>query len=117
MESLDLDVYNTCDFLEKHQLTVTSDQLEFITFQPTNKNKKYKNTNLIVKDEIKCSTSTINFLGAYLDQNLTFQEEVKSILRIIARGVNERLFSWKSSFTAIECPCSQSSPLLGNSVE
>ena len=80
-------------FFEKHHLTVNSDKTEFITFQPTNKNKKYKNTNLILKDEINCSTSTIKYLGVYLDQHVTFQEEVKDKLRPIAHGINQRLFS------------------------
>ena len=66
-------------FFEKHQLTLNADKTEFITFQT--KNNKYKNTNLIVKDEVIRSSSAVKYLGVYLDQNLLFQEEVKHILR------------------------------------
>ena len=42
---------------------------------------------MIVKDEVIRSSSTVKYLGVYLDQNLTFQEEVKHILRKIAGGI------------------------------
>ena len=84
VESLELNVNNNCDFLEKHQFTLNADKTKFITFQTTNKNNKYKCTNLIVKDEIIRSNSTIKYLGVYLDQNLTFQEEAKHIFRKMA---------------------------------
>ena len=48
-ESLELKVNNICDFYEKHQLTLNADKTDFITFQTTNKNNKYKNTKLFVK--------------------------------------------------------------------
>ena len=85
VKSLELNVNNICDFFEKHQLTLNADKTEFITFQT--KNNKDKNTNLIVKDEVIRSSSTVKFLGVYLDQNLTFQEEVKHILRKMACGI------------------------------
>ena len=81
VESLELNVNNICDFLEKHQLTFNEDKTKFITFQITNKNNKYKNTNLIDKDEIIRSSSSIKYLGVYLEQNLTFQENGKQILQ------------------------------------
>ena len=83
-------------FFEKHQLTLNADKTEFITFQTTNKNNKYKNTNLIVEDEIIRSISTIKCLGVYLDQNLTFQE-VKHILRKMACGI-KTLYSIRDYF-------------------
>ena len=49
VESLELNVNNICDFFEKHQLALNADKTELITFQTTNKNKKYKNTNLLLK--------------------------------------------------------------------
>ena len=65
---------------------MNADKTEFITFQTTNKNNENKKTNLIVKDEIIRSSSTIKYLGVYLDQNLTFQE-VKHTLRKMACGI------------------------------
>ena len=115
VESLKPIVNNICDFFEKQQLTLNADKTEFITFRTTKKNKKYKNTNLIGKDEIIRSSSTIKYLRVYLDQNLTFQEEVKHILRNteLKRSIpSETIFLKK--FAAIECPRNQSSPLPGS---
>ena len=70
VESLELNVNKICDFFEKHQLTLNADKTEFITLQT--KNNKYKDTNLIVKDEVIRSSSTVKYLGVYLDQNVTF---------------------------------------------
>ena len=94
-ESLELNVNNICDFFEKHQLTLNADKTEFNTFQT--KNNKYKNTNLIVEDEVIRSRSTLKYLGVYLDQNLTFQEEVKHILRKMACGI-KTLYSIRDYF-------------------
>ena len=66
-------------------MTLNADKTEFITFQT--KNNKNKNTNLIVKDEVIRSSSTVKYLGVYLDQNLMFQEEVKHLLRKMACGI------------------------------
>ena len=95
VESLELNVNNICDFFEKHQLTLNADKTEFITFQT--KNNKYKNTNLIVKDEVIRSSSTVKYLDAYLDQNLTFHEEVEHILRKMACGI-KTLYSIREYF-------------------
>ena len=97
VESLELNVNSICDFFEKHQLTLNADKTEFITFQTANKNNEYKNTNLIVKDEIIRSSNTIKYLGVYLDQNLTYQEEVKHILRKMACGI-KTLYSIRDYF-------------------
>ena len=95
VESLEINVNNICDFFEKHQLTMNADKTEFITFQT--KNNKYRTTNLIVKDEVIRSRSTVKYLGVYLDQNLTFQEEVNHILRKMACGI-KTLYSIRDSF-------------------
>ena len=95
VKSLELNVNNICNFFEKHQLTLNADKTEFITFQT--KNNKYKNTNLIVKDEVIRSKSTVKYLGVYLDQNLSFKEEVKHILRKMACGI-KTLYSIRDYF-------------------
>ena len=87
---MELNVNNICDFFEKHQQTLNADKTKLITFQTSNKNNKYKNTNLIVNDEIIRSSSTIKSSSVYLDQNLTFQEEVRHILRKMAGGIKTR---------------------------
>ena len=79
-------------------MTLKEDKTEFITFQT--KNNKYKNTNLIVKDEVIRSSSTVKYLGVYLEQNLTFQEEVKHILRKMACGI-KTLYSIRDYFPKI----------------
>ena len=68
---------------------------EFITFQT--KNNKSKKTNLIVRDEVIRSSSSVKSLGVYLDQILTFQEEVKHILRKMACGI-KTLYSIRDYF-------------------
>ena len=95
VESLELNVNSICNFFEKQQLTLNADKTEFITFQT--KNNKYKSTNLIVKDEVIRSSSTVKSLGVYLDQNLTFQEEGKHILRKMACGI-KTLYSIRDYF-------------------
>ena len=52
---------------------------------------------MIVKDEVIRSSSTVKYLGVYLDQNLTFQEEVNHILPKIACGI-KTLYSIRDYF-------------------
>ena len=99
---------------------MNADKTDFITFQT--KNNKYKNTHLIVKDEVILSSSTVKCLGVYLDQNLTFQEEGKHTLRKMACGIKtfysiRDYFPENNRLLLLNALVIKSSPLPGNFVE
>ena len=48
---------------------------------------KVEHLKLQVKDQIIQTSSFVKYLGVYLDRNLTFQNEIKNILRKMATGI------------------------------
>ena len=75
------------NFFESHQLTINADKTEFICFCKPSKNDIARNHTLKVKNQIINTSTTVKYLGVYLDQNLKFQDEVKNILRKMATGI------------------------------
>ena len=75
------------NFFESHQLTIKADKTEFICFCKPCKNDFARIHTLKVKNQIINTSTTVNYLGVYLDQNLKVQDEVKNILRKMATGI------------------------------
>ena len=74
-------------FFECHCLTINTDKTEFIIFSKPSNNSRSRNTQLTIKNEVIKTSDCIKYLGVYLDQNLTFQCEVKNLLRKMATGI------------------------------
>ena len=74
-------------YFETHQLTINAEKTEFITFSKLSKNETVEHLKLQVKDQIIQTSSCVKYLGVYLDRNLTFQNEIKNILRKMATGI------------------------------
>ena len=68
-------------FFENHRLTIKADKIEFILFCKPSKNNDVKSYKLHVKDQIIKHSNSVKYLGIFLDQNITFQDEVKIILQ------------------------------------
>ena len=75
------------NFFESHQLTINAKKTEFICFCKPSKNKFAGSRTINVKNQIINTSTTVKYLGVYLDQNLDFQDEVKNILRKMAAGI------------------------------
>ena len=75
------------NFFESHQLTINANKTEFICFCKPSKNKFAGSHTIKVKNQIINTSTTVKYLGVYLDQNLDFQDEVKNILRKMATGI------------------------------
>ena len=74
-------------YFETHQLTISAEKTEFIIFSKLSKNETVEHLKLQVKDQILQTSSCVKYLGVYLDRNLTFQNEIKNILRKMATGI------------------------------
>ena len=85
-------------FFKSHQLTINADKTEFICFCKPSKNDFTRNHTLKVKNQIINTSTTVKYLGVYLDQNLKFQDEVKYILRKMAIGI-KTLFAIRDIFS------------------
>ena len=76
------------NFFESHQLTINANKNEIICFCNSSKKNKFAGSHTIkVKNQIINTSTTVKYLGVYLDQNLNFQDEVKNILRKMATGI------------------------------
>ena len=75
------------NFCESHQLTIKADKTEFICFCKPSKNGFARNHTLKVKNQIINTSTTVKYLGVYLDQKLKFHDEVKNILWKMATGI------------------------------
>ena len=70
-------------FFQGHRLTVNANKTEFIIFCKPWKNNATQNYTLRVKNEKIQTSANVK----YLDCNLTYQNEVKNILRKMACGI------------------------------
>ena len=75
------------NFFESHQLTINANKTEFICFCKPSKNNFAGSHTIKVKNQIINTSTTVKYLGVYLDQNMNFQDEVKNILRKMATGI------------------------------
>ena len=69
----------------EHHLTINTSKTEFMIF---GKSKRKDFSEQIILDSIPIDEKPeVKYLGVHIDSNLTFQEEVKLILRKMARGI------------------------------
>ena len=66
------------NFFESHQLTINANKTEFICFCNSSKNDFAGSHIIKVKNQIIKTSTTVKYLGVYLDKNLNFQDEVKN---------------------------------------
>ena len=86
VSTLNTNVKNVIELYESHKLTINTDKTEFVIFCKSSKNAKFNNIRSSVKDQnIKISKSQ-DYSRVFLDQNLTYQDEVKNIWRKMACG-------------------------------
>ena len=79
VSTLNTNVKNLIELFESHTLTINTDKTEFVIFCKASNNAKFNNIRSSVKDQnIKISKSE-HYSGVFLDQNLTYQDEVKNI--------------------------------------
>ena len=72
-------------FFHEHHLTVNTSKTEFMIF---GRSKRKDFSEQIILDSIPIDEKPeVKYLGVHIDSNLTFQEEVKHILRKMARGI------------------------------
>ena len=74
------------EFFRKHKLNINADKTEFNALCKKLKNSLIANSNISIEDNQIPISSTVYYLGFFLDQNLTFQQELKNVLRKMARG-------------------------------
>ena len=68
---------NNSYLFENHRLTINADKTEFILSCKPSKNNDVKSYKLHVKDQLFKHSNSVKYLGFFIDQNLTFQNEVK----------------------------------------
>ena len=82
-------------FFHEHHLTVNTSKTEFMIF---GKSKRNDFSEQIILDSIPIDEKPeVIYLGGHIDSNLTFQEEVKHILRKMARGI-KTIYAIRKSF-------------------
>ena len=87
VEKRNTNIKNLTEFFESLGLTINTDKAEFATFCKSNNNPKFNNMRLLVKDQGINISKSMKYLSVFLDQNLTYQIEVKNILRKMAFGM------------------------------
>ena len=94
---MEKDIEQPILLFENHRLTINADKTEIILFCKPSKNNDVKSYNLHVKDQIIKHSNSVKFLEFFLDQKLTFQDEVKSILQKMSCGI-KCLYSMRDLF-------------------
>ena len=89
-------IENLLVFFQNHQLNLKATKTEFIIFSKKSKNQE-KNYELTVSNQKVSHTKTIRYLGILLDENCTYQDEVKNILKKTACGI-KTLYSIRDLF-------------------
>ena len=72
----------------KHSLQLNAKKTELIVFSKKHSRKKDEKYTITLDDKIMIKEKTIlKYLGVVLDQFITFQDEIKKILRKMACGI------------------------------
>ena len=74
-------------YFETHILTINAEKNRVKTFSQPSKNETVEHLKLQVRDQIIESSSCVKYLGVCLDRKLSFQNEMKNILRKMATGI------------------------------
>ena len=77
VSQLETNAANLVDYFEKHRLNLNESKTEFIVFCKRSKNNSTKNLTFRVRNHMTKHSSFVKYLGIYLDQNLTYEYEVK----------------------------------------
>ena len=75
------------EFFESHSLNLNEDKTVFIVLGKNSQNKLTKNLKLQAKIHSTRPNHFVKCLGIYLDQNLTYEKEVKHVLNKVACGI------------------------------
>ena len=86
-QRLENNIAKLVEYFESHRLNLNEDKTEFIVFCKNSQNKLTKNLKLQVKNYSTSLSSFVKYLGVYLDQNLTYENEVKHVLKKMACGI------------------------------
>ena len=97
LKALEKNILHLERYFESHLLTINASKTEFIVSSKPHKNRVMENLKLEVKGQFIKATNSIKYLGVYLDRNLTFQEEVKHVLRKMACGI-KTIYSIRNYF-------------------
>ena len=75
------------DFFHRHRLNLNDKKTEFIVFCRKSTNGLTKKLKLKINDHLIEHRTIVKYLGVYLDQNLTYEPEVKHLLKKMACGI------------------------------
>ena len=96
ISQLETNAANLVDYFEMLRLNLNERKTEFNVFCKRSKNNPTKNLTFRVRNQhMTKHSSFVKTLGINLDQNLTYENEVKNILQKMAYGI-KTLFSVKS---------------------
>ena len=95
--SLEQHVKKLLFFFESHRLTISADKTDFIILCRKAKNDSMNKLKLKVHNQVISAISNVKNFGAYLDQNLNYQIEIKNILCKMALGIKS-LYSVRDIF-------------------
>ena len=86
-QNLETNIAKLAEYFESHRLNLNENKTEFIVFCKKSQNKLTQNLKLQVKNHSTNISSFVKYLGVYLDQNLTYEREVKNVLKKMACGI------------------------------
>ena len=95
VSQLETNAINLVDYFERHPSNLNESKTEFIVFCKISENNSTKNLTFRVRKHMTKHSLFVKYLGIYLDQNLTYEYEVKNILKEMACGI-KTLYSVKS---------------------
>ena len=97
IDTLEKNTHNLVAFFDSHRLNLNDKKTEFIIFCRKAMNNLTKNIKMRVNNHYIEHKTTVKYLGLYLDQNLTYEAEVKNLLKKMACGI-KTLHSLKDFF-------------------
>ena len=103
LKNLEENIKKVKKFFEIHRLTINGDKTEFITSCKISKNNIVRDMEIQVDGKTISPSNHVKCLGVFLNQNLTYQNEVKNLLMKMACGIKtiysvRDLFPEKSRF-------------------
>ena len=85
--NLEQSLRNISEYYEKHRLMLNHSKTEFITFSKKSNLEETKRNNLLIGNYKISNVNCVKYLGICLDCTLKFREELKHVLRKMARGI------------------------------
>ena len=81
ISQLETNAANLVDCFERHLLNLNESKTEVMVFCKRSKNNSPKNLTFPVRNHLTKHSSLVKYLGIYLDQNLTYEYEVKNLFQ------------------------------------